>query len=90
MGMPYDLIWLCAPGYIILQFVALRRAPSSSRLLVALPLFLLAPLLVWTIFSLALGNNLWPLPLLFFCPMAFLYVAVSLLLIRPHPMESAS
>jgi len=74
MGMPYDLIWLCVPGYIILQTMLLT-IPAERPRGAMLPLVVMSAVLVITAFLFATGSNLWPLYLLFTAPLAFLYVA---------------
>ena len=76
MGMPLDLLWLTVPGYVILQVVALMRSSGGSRLAAALPLFGMVPVFAFTAVALVQESNLWPLWMLFTCPVAMVYVAV--------------
>ncbi len=76
MGMPLDLLWLTIPGYVVLQVVALMRSSGGSRLAAALPLFGMLPVFAFTGVALVQESNLWPLWLLFTCPVAMAYVAV--------------
>jgi len=83
--MPYDLIWLAVPLYVVLQAVALAR--PGGRLAAAVPLAVMVPVFAFTGVSLALQSNLWPLLLLMASPVAVLYLAVVLLARRasvPH------
>ncbi len=80
MGMPFDLIWLTIPAYVVVQVVALMRSSRGSRLAASLPLFVLVPVFVYAAVGLVQGNNLWPLWMLFASPIAPLYVAVVALL----------
>jgi hypothetical protein len=88
MGLPYDLIWLAVPLYVVLQAVALAR--PESRLAAAVPLAVMVPLFAYTGVALARGSNLWPLPLLLASPAAALLLAAVLLLTRrggmPQPV----
>jgi hypothetical protein len=88
MGLPYDLIWLAVPLYVVLQAVALAR--PESRLAATVPLAVMVPLFAYTGVALARGSNLWPLPLLFASPAAALLLATVLLLTRrggmPQPV----
>ncbi len=82
MGMPLDLIWLTVPAYVVLQIVALMRSSGGSRMAAVLPLFVMVPVFVLTAVALVQKSNLWPLWMLFTCPIAMLYVAVAALLAR--------
>lgn len=77
MGMPYDLVWLAVPLYVVLQAVALVR--PGSRAAAVVPLAVMVPVFAYTGLALAQGSNLWPLMLLFASPVAVLYLAVVLL-----------
>ncbi len=68
------------PGYFILQFLAWRLEDRRWRVAGRLPLVVAVPLLLWTLFALMAGSNLWPLMLLFVAPFLFLYLAGLLLL----------
>lgn len=91
MGLPYDLIWLAVPLYVLLQAVALVR--PESRMAAAVPLVVMAPLFAYSAVALTRGSNLWPLPLLFAAPPAALLLATVLLLTRrgavPHTVGGA-
>lgn len=73
MGMPYDLIWLAVPLYLVLQAVALMR--PGSRAAAVVPLAVMAAVFAYTGVALAQESNLWPLTLLFVSPVAVLYLA---------------
>ena len=92
MGMPYDLMWLSVPLYVVLQAVALAR--PESRTAAAVPLVVMVPLFAYTGVALARGSNLWPLPLLFASPPAALLLAAVLLLTHrgavPRMVQGAS
>ena len=77
MGMPYDLIWLAVPLYVVLQVVALKR--PGSRVAGAVPLAVMVPVFVATVVGIVQQSNLWPLLLLMASPVAVLYLTVVLL-----------
>ncbi len=81
MGLPYDLIWLAVPLYVVLQAVALAR-PGDRTPAALLPLTVMVPLFAYAGVAFARESNLWPLPLLFASPVAVLYLAAVLLLTR--------
>lgn len=87
MGMPYDLIWLAVPLYVVLQGVALAR--PESRMAAAVPLLVMVPLFAYSAVGLTRGSNLWPLPLLFASPPAALLLAAILLLSRRRGVPRA-
>jgi hypothetical protein len=66
------------PGYLGLQVYMLRRYEGRWRRLALLPLWMMVPLLVYTLFALLAGSNLWPLVMLFLAPFAFVYLLVVL------------
>ena len=87
MGMPLDLIWLCVPGYLLLQAYVLARPNGSARWTAWAPLVVMAPLFAYAAISLANGSNLWPLPILFASPLACLYLIV-VALANPTPAQT--
>ena len=73
---PFDLIFLCVPGYFLLQ-VALARGTSGWRRKAALvPAVIMVPILAYTVLAFAAQSNLWPLLMLLSAPLAFLYLVV--------------
>jgi hypothetical protein len=71
---PFDLIFLCVPGYFLLQ-VALARGTSGWRRKAALaPAVIMVPILAYTLLALAAQSNLWPLLMLLTAPLACLYL----------------
>ncbi len=64
------------PAYVVLQVYMLSRFSGGWRKAALVPLVLMIPLGLYTIFALLAGSNLWPLMLLFLTPLAFLYLAV--------------
>ena len=89
MGMPLDLLWLTIPAYVVLQVVALMRSSDGSRVAAVLPLFVMVPVFALTAVALVQESNLWPLWLLFACPVAMLYVAVVAVVSRRPGMPFA-
>lgn len=63
------------PGYFILQAHTAARYRRRWRRAALLPLLIMLPVVVYTLFALVAGSNLWPLVLLFVAPVAFLYLA---------------
>jgi len=63
MGMPLDLLWLTIPAYVLVQVVALMRSSRGSRMVAALPLFVMGPVFVHAVFGFMQESNLWPLPM---------------------------
>ena len=76
MGMPLDLIWLTIPAYVVVQVIALMRSSTGSRMVAALPLFVMVPVFIHAVVGLVQESNLWPLLMLFTTPLALLYVTV--------------
>jgi hypothetical protein len=68
------ILWLSVAAYVVLQVVVIIRSSGLSRLLGALPLLLMVPIVVLTLVGLAQRSNLWPLLLLLASPLALLYV----------------
>jgi hypothetical protein len=78
---PFDLIFLCVPGYFLLQ-VALARGTSGWRRKATLaPAVIMVPILAYTVLAFAAQSNLWPLLMLLTAPLALLYL-VCLSLVR--------
>jgi len=90
MGMPYDLIWLCVPGYIAIQAFLMIRSRERPSAAVWAPLIPMAVVFALTAINLANGSNLWPLPLLLASPVACLYLAVIGLTSRDRPEPTAA
>ena len=74
MSMPFDLLWLAIPAYLILQVVALLRTSGGFRLAAALPLFVMVPVFAMTIIAAAQESNMWPVLMLLASPVALAYV----------------
>ena len=89
MGMPLDLIWLTIPAYVVVQVIALMRSSTGSRMVAALPLFVMVPVFIHAVVGLVQESNLWPLLMIFLSPIALLYVVVVALLPRRSRMPNA-
>ncbi len=74
--MPFDLVWLAVPAYLLVQAVAISRTSGGMRVAAALPLAVMVPMFVYTAVAFAQASNLWPLGLLFLSPLALVYVTV--------------
>jgi hypothetical protein len=73
---PFDLIFVCVPGYFLLQ-VALARGTSGWRRKATLaPAVIMVPILAYTALAFAAQSNLWPLLMLLTAPLAFAYLIV--------------
>jgi hypothetical protein len=62
------------PGYLILQIYMARTYRGGWRKAALVPLLMMIPLALYTLYALLAGSNLWPLMLLFLTPLAFLYL----------------
>jgi hypothetical protein len=71
------------PGYFILQVYMYRKYTEGWRKAALLPLWVMVPLVIYTLFALAAGSNLWPLMLLFITPFAFIYL-LGVMLVKNH------
>ncbi len=83
-----DLLWLSVLAYVVVQIMVLRRASGLGKVVAALPLVVMLPVVVLTVVNLALGKNLWPIFLLFVSPLALLYVVVVAFVMRPAAKSS--
>jgi hypothetical protein len=68
------LLWLGPLAYIALQTFVLRTWSGGWRTAALAPLLLTVPLAAVSVWQLAQGSNLWPLPLFFSAPAALLYL----------------
>ncbi len=62
------------PGYFILQIYMFLKYRDGWRTAALLPLWVMVPLVGYTLFALISGSNLWPLMMLFLTPFAFIYL----------------
>lgn len=73
---PFDLIFLCVPGYFLLQAALAFWTSGGWRKASLVPAVIMVPILVFTVLAFAAQSNLWPLLLLLSAPVAFLYLVV--------------
>ena len=64
------------PGYLLLQWLVIKRWRDKWRLPGLFPLWVSLPVLGWTLVALLAGSNLWPLVMLFVLPVLFLYLVL--------------
>jgi hypothetical protein len=62
------------PAYFVVQPATLWRWPGGWRIAALAPLLLTVPALVFSLFSLRHGSNLWPLALIFAAAVGTLYL----------------
>jgi hypothetical protein len=74
--------YLAIPGYFILQPWTIYRFTGGWRIAAALPLLAAVPLFGHAIFAFHAGSNIWPLGLIFFMPVIFLYLVAVIVLKR--------
>lgn len=70
------------PLYPVMQLLLLWRMRGGWRMATALPLILMVPVLLYTVFAYLHGSNIFPLVLIFTSPLAALYLLVIMLLRR--------
>lgn len=68
-------------AYLVLQPLLLWRWRGGWRKVAMLPLVIALPVLLYTLFALVAGSNLWPLVMLFTFPLLCLYL-LAVLLVR--------
>lgn len=71
---PFDLIFLCVPGYFLLQAALTLGTSGRWRKATLVPAVIMVPILAYTVLAFAARSNLWPLLLLLSAPLAFLYL----------------
>ena len=64
--------------YLWLQVRAIRRLHGGWRVVGAVPVLFVIPIMVLTIVGLIHRSNLWPIPLVLFMPLAVLYLMLIL------------
>lgn len=75
-GLLISLGWASIVGYLVLQPLSIRQWSGWWRVAALVPLIATVPLIAQALYGLTIGSNLWPLWLLFFMPLAFLYLLV--------------
>jgi hypothetical protein len=63
-------------GYVVLQPLLPLRLSGGWRIAALLPLAVMVPLAIHAIVLVMAGSNLWPLGLISFAPLAFLYLLI--------------
>jgi len=69
----FQLAGLSVPAYVLLQAIALWRRRGRAELA---PLLVMAPAFAHASFAYANDSNLWPIFLIFLCPVACLYLMI--------------
>jgi hypothetical protein len=69
--------WISIIGYLVLQPYFAWRWSGGWRFVALLPLIATIPLFVTAWLALRADSNLWPILLIFFMPLAFLYLLVA-------------
>ena len=77
------------PGYLVLQPWAALKFAGGWRKAALVPLIGAVPTILWSLFALSKGSNLWPLMFIFFAPLGSLYLAV-LALMRHFALRRAT
>src|SRR5262249_50048505 len=65
---------LSVPGYFVLQLWFAWAFKGGWRLAALAPLAIVGPALVFSLYALSKGSNLWPITLIFLAPVGFLYL----------------
>ena len=73
---PFDLIFLCVPGYFLLQAALTFRTSGRWRKASLVPAVIMTPIVAVTALAFAAQSNLWPLLLILTAPLACLYLVV--------------
>lgn len=71
-----QLLFLSIPFYWILQIILIFKWSGRWRTRVYLPLLISIPLLIYTLYALYAGSNLWPLMMLFITPFTLLFLLI--------------
>jgi hypothetical protein len=61
-------------GYLVLQPFLAWKYTGWWRIAALIPLFAVVPLFGQALYALEAGSNLWPIGLIFFMPIAFLFL----------------
>jgi len=73
---PFDLFFLCVPGYFLLQAALAFWTSGRWRKASLVPAVIMAPTIAITLLAFAAQSNLWPLLLILTAPLACLYLVV--------------
>jgi hypothetical protein len=63
-------------GYLVLQPLMAFWLPGGWRIAALIPLIAMVPLILHAAYAFTQGSNIWPLGLIFFTPVAFLYLVI--------------
>lgn len=74
------LLFWSIPIYWILQLLTLWKWSGTWRKIACIPLFFSIPLLIYTVFALFAGSNLWPLMMLFITPVLLLLLLIIMIM----------
>lgn len=80
----FQLLYLSVPLYWILQIRLLLKWSDGWRKLACIPLLISLPLVIYTLFALFAGSNLWPLMMLFITPVTLLMLLIIMLYKKMH------
>ncbi len=69
------IVW-CVPAYFVAQILTLVRWRERWRFAAGLPLIVLAPVLLYTVYAYLQGSNIFPLVLIFTSPVLLMYLGV--------------
>jgi hypothetical protein len=84
----FFLLPWAVPGYFIVQIALLRRYRGGWRYAAAVPAVPMAGVLIYTVFALLAGSNLFPLVLIFVSPFALMYL-LGLMAIRRVVLQNS-
>jgi hypothetical protein len=76
------LMMLSVPGYIVAQIWSLKRLEGGWRKAAWAPALVMGAALLFSLFALSHGSNLWPIWLILLAPLALIWLAVLMLLNR--------
>ena len=71
-----ELVMLCVPGYFVLQVWLAHAWRGGWRTAALVPLIFMAPAVLFSLFALSKGSNLWPITVVLLSPLAFTYLAI--------------
>lgn len=71
-----QLLFLLIPLYWILQIIIIFNWTGKWKKLACFPLFFSIPLLLYTIYALCAGSNLWPLMMIFTTPFILVFLLI--------------
>lgn len=69
-------VMIAVPGYFALQAWFAHAWTGAWRTAALTPLLIIAPCLLWSIYALMRGSNLWPIPVLLSSPFCFAYLVM--------------